>query len=340
MQVVVVCMSVLTPYPLERETPRYEVTVNAARKYLRRRDFLTYATQLVPEPIGSESWSLAWGYMRRFDDMLDSSAINKTQAMDLLESEKVIVDRFFSGEFTVGADAAPRHRWLAQFFANEERYYHGRALKVVKDLYESAWGDVSRRGVILTSKEMNELLYKKARSFFKLYFILSGFDLGGHIDDFSYLFGMGLGMLDDILDLAEDYEASYVNITREEMEALGVDLEPDDQDFLKRIIDAGYLTYKSKKILSLLIKARQLSRQVRSRYVRSFLLRLSEIFAGPILEERFLPGQKYFFRGGQLANMLLPHNESLAYRIGHRLMSVFLRYPQLSSYLFEVAATK
>ncbi|MCF2136557.1 MAG: hypothetical protein K9W43_04870 [Candidatus Thorarchaeota archaeon] len=330
----------MSPYPLERDTPRYEAVVNAARSYLRRRDFLTYATQLVPEPIGSESWSLAWGYMRRFDDMLDSGAINKTQAMNLLESEKVIVDRFFSGDHAVRVDAAPRHKWLAQFFANEEKYYEGRALKVVKDLYESAWGDVLRRGVILTSKEMNELLYKKARSFFKLYFILSGFDLGGYIDDFSYLFGMGLGMLDDILDLAEDYEANYVNITREEMEALGLDLEPDDQDFLKRIVDAGYLTYKSKKILSLLIKARQLSRQVRSRYVRSFLLRLSEVFAGPILEERFIPGQKYFFRGGSLANMILPKNESLAYKIGHRLMSVFLRYPQLSSYLFESVSSK
>ena len=92
--------------------------------------------------------------------------------------------------------------------------------------------------------------------------------------------------------------------------------------------------------MSLLIKARQLSRHVRSRYVRSFLLRLSEVFAGPILEGRFIPGQKYFFRGGRLANLLLPKNESLAYKIGHRLMSIFLRYPQLSSFVFEPQSTR
>ncbi|MHA1247093.1 MAG: hypothetical protein ACTSPE_07180 [Candidatus Thorarchaeota archaeon] len=334
------CMASVLTLPLPRESVHYEAVVNSARAYLRRRDFLTYATQLVPEPVGSETWTLAWGYMRQFDDMLDSAAINKTQAMNLLEDERVVVDRFFSGDFTIPPRAPIRHKWLSQFFDNERKFYHGDALKVVKDLYESAWGDVERRGVILSEREMRDLLYKKARSFFKLYFILSDFDLGGYIDEFSYLFGMGLGMLDDILDLAEDYSAGYVNITREEMEELGVDLDPEDEDFLKRIIDAGYLTYKSKKIMSLLIKARQLSRRVRSRYVRSFLLRLSEVFAGPILEGRFIPGQKYFFRGGRLANLLLPKNESLAYKIGHRLMSIFLRYPQLSSFVFEPQSTR
>ncbi len=321
--------------PLSRGHSRYVALVDSARAYLRRRDFLTYSTQLVPEPIGSETWTLAWGYMRKFDDMLDSPEINKAQAMTLLEGEKEVVERLFSGDFRVPRRAPARHHLLAQFFENERRYYSGRALRVVKDLYESAWGDVQRRGVILSESMMNRLLYKKARSFFKLYFILADWDLGGRIDQFSYLFGMGLGMLDDILDLADDYRAGYINITREEMEQLDVDLSPDDSAFLQRVINAGYLTLKAKKIMSLLIRARQLARTITSRYVRSFLLRLSEVFARPILEGKFFPGQKYFFKGGALAERLLPRNESLAYRVGHRLMSLFLRFPQIPAALFN-----
>jgi len=328
-------VAVSTSSPHTYGTTRYVATVNSARRYLRNRDFLTYASQLVPEPVGSETWSLAWGYMRRFDDMLDAPTLSKKAAFNLLEQERSIVEPGFAGDLEVSSDAPIRHRWLAQFFDNERKYYSGEALHVVKDLYESAWGDVERKGIVLSQRDMDKLTYKKARCFFKLYFILGDFDLGGHLDDFSYLLGMGLGMLDDILDVAQDYEAGYVNITREEMEALGVDLEPGDQDFVKQIIDAGYMTLKSKKILSFMLKARELTRCIRTPLISNFLLRLTEIFAAPILEERMVPGQRYFFKGGRLADFILPENESIAYKVGHKFIKFFLMYPQVISPFFK-----
>ena len=328
-------IAVSTSSPHTYGTTRYVATVNSARRYLRNRDFLTYASQLVPEPVGSETWSLAWGYMRRFDDMLDAPTLSKKAAFNLLEQERSVVEPGFAGDLEVSSNAPIRHRWLAQFFDNERKYYSGKALDVVKDLYESAWGDVERKGIVLSQREMDKLTYKKARCFFKLYFILSEFDLGGHLDDFSYLLGMGLGMLDDMLDVAQDYEAGYVNITREEMEALGVDLEPGDQDFVKQIIDAGYMTLKSKKILSFMLKARELTRCIRTPLISNFLLRLTEIFAAPILEERMVPGQRYFFKGGRLADFILPENESVAYKVGHKFIKFFLMYPQVISPFFK-----
>jgi hypothetical protein len=273
--------------------------------------------------------------MRQFDDMLDSSTLNKNGARELLMQERTIVEPGLVGDLQVTGDSPIRHHWLAQFFDNERRYYSGEALNVVKELYQSAWEDVERRGRLLSQKEMDSLLYKKAICFFKLYFILSGFDLGGRIDDFSYLLGMGLGMLDDILDAAQDYQSDYVNVTREELIALGVDLEPEDQGFLTRLIERGYLTYKAKRIMSVLLKARRMARHIRVPVVRAFLLRLTEIFAAPILEGRFVPGQRYFFRGGRLADMLLPDNESIAYRMGHSMIGVFLSFPQVFSSLFS-----
>ncbi|NHI84002.1 MAG: hypothetical protein EAX81_06850 [Candidatus Thorarchaeota archaeon] len=321
--------------PSPHGTARYVAVVNSARHYLRYRDFLTYASQLVPEPIGSETWSLAWAYMRRFDDMLDSPALNRNDAVSLLEHEREIVEPGFAGNLRVTHSVPIRHQWLAQFFDNERRYFAGAALPVVKDLYESAWEDAKRKGRVLSQKDMDLLLYKKARSFFKLYFILGNFDLGNHIDDFSYLLGMGLGMLDDILDLALDYKSGYVNITHEEMMALGIDLEPEDKGFLQHVIGSGYLTYRAKKIMSVLLRARKLTHHIRVPLVRRLLLRLTEIFAAPILENRFIPSQRYFFKGGHLADRLLPKNESIAYRIGHKLIGFFLMYPQVISVLFK-----
>ena len=321
--------------PVTMGSTKYLVTVNSARAYLRQRDFLTYASQLVPESRGSETWSLAWGYIRRFDDMLDSAHLKKTEAHDLLKKEEEIVRPGLEGSLRVSIDAPLRHRWLAQFFDNERRYYSGRALEVVQDLYESAWEDVDRRGKILSQEEMDRLLYKKARSFFKLYFILADFDLGNQLDALSYVLGMGLGILDDILDIAFDYESNYVNISREEMEMLGIDLQPDDKGFLNRVIRAGYLSYRAKRIMSFLLRARRLARRLRSNLVRTFILRLTEIFAAPIIEGRLIPGQQYFFKGGRLFNRILPRNESVAYKIGHKFIEFALMYPQTVTSFFR-----
>lgn len=315
--------------PALRASSVYTSTVNLARSYLRERDFLTYASQLVPEPLGSETWSLAWGYIRNFDDMLDAPGLTKAQAVAMLEGERNVVERGLAGDLQLDRTAPLRHRWLSQFFENEREFYGGEAIEVVMDLYQSAWGDVERKGVLMSQSDMDRLLYKKARSFFKLYFILSDYDLGGCIDELSYTLGMGLGMLDDLLDIKNDYDAGYINVTREEMDALGVGLGPDDRCFLDRILDAGYATLRAKKIMSLLLRARRLARQVRQRVVRTLILRLTEIFAAPILEGRLIPGQSYFFKGGRIADLILPDNESLAYKIGHRLIGLFLSVPQV-----------
>lgn len=319
-------------------TPRYTATVNSVRHYLRKRDFLSYAFQLIPEPVGSETWSLAWGYVRQFDDIIGSPTLTTNDALNLLEQEREIVESGFEGNLKVPHTAPIRHLWLAQFFDNERKYYGGEALQVVEDLYECAWSDVARKGKVLSQKDMDVLLYKKTRNFFKLYFILGDFDLRGYIDDFSYLLGMGLGMLDDVLDMVSDHEVGYVNITREEMESLGIDLEPEDKGFLERVIESGYQTLRAKKIMSVLLRARRLTRRVRVPLVRALLIRLTDIFAAPILEKKLIPGQRFFFKGSSLADRFLPENESTAYRIGHKFIRFFLMYPKVVSVFFRRAS--
>ncbi|MGQ4912883.1 MAG: DUF116 domain-containing protein [Candidatus Thorarchaeota archaeon] len=325
--------------PFTYGSSQYTATVNSVRHYLRNRDFLSYAFQLIPEPVGSETWSLALGYVRQVGDIISTPAMTKSDALDLLQQEREVVELGIEGDLRVRHTAPVRHSWLAQFFDNERKYYEGEALQVAEDLFECAWSDVERKGRFLSQKDMDELLYDKTRNFFKLYFILGDFDLEGQIDNFSYLLGMGLGMLDDILNMSTDYESGYVNITHEEMESLGIDLDPEDRDFLQRVMDSGYRTLRAKKIMSVLLRARRLTRHVRVPLVRALLLRLTEIFAAPILDERFIPGQRFFLKGRGLVNRLLPKNESLAYRIGHKLVRPLLMYPQLISFFFRGAST-
>ena len=324
--------------PFTYGTSIYTTTVNSVRHYLRKRDFLTYAFQLIPEPVGSETWSLASGYIRQFDDIIGSPTLTKNDALTILEQEQEIMELGFEGNLKVPRTAPIRHLWLAQFFDNERKYYGGEALQVVKILNECAWSNVSRKGKILSQKDMDIHMYKKTSNFFKLYFILGDFDLRGYIDDFSYLLGMGLGMLDDILDMVSDYEGGYVNITREEMESLGIDLEPEDKGFLQQVIESGYHTLRAKKIMSVLLRARRLTRYVRVPLVRSLLLRLTDIFASPILENKLIPGQRFFFKGSRMIDRFLPKNESIAYKIGHKFIRSVLMYPKLFSVFFRQAS--
>ncbi len=324
--------------PFTYGTSKYATTVNSVRHYLRGRDFLTYAFQLIPEPVGSETWSLAWGYIQQFDDIISSPTLTKNNALNILEQEQEILKLGFEGNLKVPHTAPIRHLWLAQFFDNERKYYGGEALQVVKNLYECPWSDVERKGKILSQKARDILLQKKISNFFKLYFILGDFDLRGHIDDFSYLLGMGLGMLDDVLDMVSDYKVGYVNITRDEMESLGIDLEPEDEGFLQQVIESEYQALRAKKIMSVLLGARELTQHIRVPLVRALLIRLTDIIAAPILENRLIPGQRFFFKGSSLVNRFLPKNEAIAYRIGHKFIRFFLMHPKVVSVFFGRAS--
>lgn len=319
----------------------YEYKVNTARSYLRKRDFLTYATQLIPEQIGSESWSLAWGYVREVDDIIDQPKISLERRMELLKREKEVILDSFNNEFVFRDGYPLRYLWLNQFLENEEKYYNGEVRPYIWELYESAKMDIMRRGKLLRQSEMNKLLYKKAGIFFKLYFKLSGFDLGPYFDEICELMGIGLGILDDMLDMLFDYRSGYYNVTIDELKKLGLDdLDPSDKEFVMKLVKRGYFKYKSFEIMKMFIRAREIARRMENKILRRFLLRLTEIFAAPIVEGRFLPGQKYLFKGGKLLDAILPHNETIAYRIGHKLVHWAMIFPQVAPNLFDAFMKK
>ena len=319
-------------YP--NECISYSFKVNSARKYLRFRDFLHYFSQMVPKRIGSETWSLAWAYIREIDDVIDRPRLSRRRQLEILDKEWEVVRKCFDNEYEFRSGEHLRYLWLQQFIDNVHRFYDKSIIYIIKELYESARMDAERRWIILNDGVMRNLLYKKAVCFFKLYFTLCGFK-DAYVDKIAEDLGIALGMLDDILDLVYDLRGGYINVTRDELERLGIEADPRDSRFIEELLRKGYFRIKGIEILRLLLRARKLAWRLRNELLRKLVLRLTEVFAAPILENRFIPGERYFFKGGRILLRLLPSNEEVAYRIGHRLIAYVLSFPQISSVLMK-----
>ncbi len=311
----------------------YDFKVNSARSYLRTKGFLHYGSQLVPNKIESETWSLVWAYIRRVDDLIDNPALSYEQRMKILLEESMVIEDSLNNRFEATPDKPIRHIWLNQFLVNEDRYYNGKARPIIRELYRSALMDVNRIGKLISRREMDLLLYRKAVNFFRLYFTLARFDMGRYLDDIAYNLGKALGSLDDVLDFQTDYESGYINVPKEDAEKLGI--TPTDKNIIDKLIGSEYLERKAKEIMGYLIKARKLAFRISNTIVRWLVLRLTESFAYPILKGNFVPGGKYFFRGGKLLLSILPRDEGLAYKIGNKLMRIALLIPQINLSLFN-----
>ena len=319
----------------------YTFRVISARKYLRLRDFLHYLSQLVPERVESETWSLAWAYIRNIDDVIDRPSLTTNAQQRILEEEWSLVKRLINNSGEVALESKNlRHHWLQQFIRNLYDHYdkdeRRKILEVVENLYQSAVLDAQRRWRILSEQEMRRLLYLKAVRFFELYFLLGRIKLQGYLTKLAELLGLGLGMLDDILDALYDWRGGYINLTLEDLEKTGIKVDPRDKLLLRAFIDQKVLHYKAAQILRLLLRARIIGWKIKDPLARNLILRLTEVFAAPILEGRFIPGSKYFFKGGKLIFKVLPRDEMLAYEVGHRMVKKLIRIPQLAPSLVKL----
>ena len=304
----------------------YYIAVETARRYLRKKDFLTYGSQLVPERVGSETWSLSWAYMRNIDNIIDKPSITRDQGLTILEGEREAEAAALNGNYVIKDWEPLRRLWLYYFAENVRKYYDERVIRVVWRLYKSAVDDMRRKFKILSRDEMKKLLYNKAVCFFKLYFLLSKFELNKLIDPLSDALGLALGLLDDFVDFIDDLRSGYVNLLLENNSHIrGTHL----RNVISEVLKSEYRRRISKQILLLLLKARQIGYTINNSVVRNLVLRLTEVFAAPIIEGRFIPGEKYFFKGGKILARILPRNEYAAYKIGHRLIALILQFPQL-----------
>jgi len=312
----------------------YNFKVNSARKFLRNRGFLHYGSQLIPEKIKSETWSLAWAYIREIDDIIDDPSISISQQLNILSKEIEVIEASLNNNYKIKLKQPLRYIWLNQFLENEEKYYKGSLMPIIKELYESALIDAKRRNKLLNNNEIKNLLHKKAVCFFKLYFAISNFNLEKYFDELAELLGLALGMLDDALDIIFDWKSGYINVSKDDFNKLGIEYDPKDKKIIDKLIEKGYYRIKSIEIMKFLLKARSIAWKLKNPLLKKLILRLTEVFSAPIIEGRFLPGEKYFFKYENLLLKILPENEEVAYNIGHKIINLALSIPQVSPRLF------
>lgn len=312
----------------------YNFKVNSARKFLRNRGFLHYGSQLIPEKIESETWSLVWAYIREIDDIIDDVGISTFQQLDILSKEIEIIEASLNNDYKIKSKQPLRYIWLNQFLENEEKYYKGSLMPIIKELYESAIIDAKRKNKLLNNNEMKNLLHKKAVCFFKLYFATSKFNLGKYFNELAELLGLALGMLDDALDIIFDWKSGYINVSKDDLNKLGIEFDPKDKKIIDKLIEKGYYRIKSIEIMKFLLKARSIAWKLKNPLLRKLIFRLTEVFSAPIVEGRFLPGEKYFFKYENLILKFLPENEEAAYNVGHKIINLALSIPQVSPKLF------
>lgn len=302
----------------------YDAAVCTARKLLRGRDFLHYGSQLIPERVESETWSMAWAYIREVDDVIDS--LGSIEAREVLRSEWGEVLRAAKGEAC--RSRLLRHAWLRFFLENLRQYYseaeREKVWRAIRELYWSALVDAARRGKSMGGREMLRLLKYKAVAFFRLYFTLGRLRMNGYEERVAELLGTALGLLDDLVDALYDLKMGYVNFTKAELWSL-------------RASGLGLvLRQRGRAILRLLMRARRIAEHISNSLARRVVLRLTEAFAAPVLEGRLIPGASYFLKGGSLLLRLLPDDERVAYEVGHKLIKAFLSVPQLTPALLAL----
>jgi len=319
--------------------PSYYFSVYSARKFLRKRDFLHYGSQLVPERLGSETWSMAWAYIREIDDIIDRN-IGCDKQLDILSREWSIYKDILDGSSLKVYEERIyiRHLWMTQFLENLFKYYDSEEQKIVLDsiekLYRSAVLDSKRRGKVLPLHKLLYLTKLKAVYFFKIFFILGRLNLNHYMDKISEFLGMGLGLLDDLIDLIYDWRINYINVSLEELRSAGLNV--NDKHLLSKILSNKDIFWKkSLQILRVLLSARILALQVKDPIARNLVLRLTEVFAAPILQGKPIPGSTYLFRGGKILMNILPEDEMKAYEIGHKIVRKVLAIPQISPMLVK-----
>lgn len=320
--------------------PSYYFNVCSARKFLRKRDFLHYGSQLVPEKLGSETWSMAWAYIREIDDVIDRN-ISCDKQLAILSREWSMYKDILNGNGLKvhGERVYVRHLWMTQFLENLFKYYNSDEQKIVLDsiekLYRSAVLDAKRKGKVLPLHKLLYLTRLKAVYFFKIFFILGRLNLNHYMDKISEFLGMGLGLLDDLIDLIYDWKIKYINISLEELRSAGLNIN-DEKLLSKILLNRNIFWKKSLQILKILLLARILALKVRDPIARNLVLRLTEVFAAPILQGKPIPGSTYLFRGGKILMKILPRDEMKAYEIGHKIVKKVLAIPQISPMLIKL----
>ncbi len=302
-----------------RKSKIYREAFQSASSYIRKQDFIHYFPIIAqPTDIGNECMAFLWAAIHCYDDLTDEIDLTLDQKDELHVNIYETAHEMYNNSFDIEKADGDLMKWLYFYIGNDLEYGFD-TYRYLRLLYESNVEDHERRGKIYTNKQLNKLIYKKAACGIKAMY---GFGL--RIDDVvGENLARALQIEDDLFDLEFDLSVGQINITKEDIDKFEIEL--DSPDLLSQLQAKGFYDYRATQVLQHIKIARKEAMKIEDSWTRKFSLTVSELIAAPILENRFVPGGKYYVKGGKILNFLLSKDEKKAYRIGHRLIKIFSR---------------
>ena len=296
--------------------PSYKFAVNSARKFLRNTDSFSYSSQLIPPRVGSETWSLAWGFVLDVYELLRNPMISREFAYDIINREISVVLDTYNNEYKFRLGHPTRYIWAKYFTNNLHAKYENSLRKNILSIYKDILN-----GLVNISRNFHRssLFRVRITDVLKLYFLLGKFDLDKYAHALAECLGLALSMLEDLINMLTTIKKKEGRFQLE-------------QEYIWERFSENNI-----HIIAFLLKARKLAKNLRSDLLRSLIFRLTEIAAKPLLVGKIVPWQNYIARIGRVLSLILPSNELIAYEIGHRLIRFLLNIPQLDPRLFKIA---
>ncbi len=305
----------------------YREAFQSASSYIRKQNFVHYLPVVVqPNDLGNESWAFIWAAIRHYDDLTDKQGLTLYQKDELHVDIYETAHEMYDNSFDVEKADSELMKWLCFYIQNDLEYEFG-TYRYLCLLHESNVEDHERRGKIYTNKQLSGIIHKKAACFFK---VIYSFGLSFN-DVVCENLGRALQIEDDVMDMEFDLSVGQINITKEDIDKFEIDL--GSPDLLSQLQVKGFYDYRATQVLQHIKIAREEAMKIEDSWTRKFSLMATELLAAPILENRFLPGGKYYVKGGKILNSLLPNNEKRAYHWGHRLIKLLSHFiPQCNHF--------
>jgi phytoene/squalene synthetase len=162
----------------------------------------------------------AYAYFRWLDDCFDEDALPKAESQRLIKRQKSILNASFRGE-TI-RDVSPEEGLLVDLVQKDPDQKSGLSV-FLHDMMAVMAFDASRRGRLISQKELDLYTYWLARSVTEALHYFIGHDSYSPQDDTRYLAVTAAHIAHMLRDTVEDAHAGYFNIPGEVLKADHID---------------------------------------------------------------------------------------------------------------------
>lgn len=194
--------------------------LNSARMYLRNIDLaFGYMASFPLKKTESDRYVLSWSVIRYLDCIIDSSATICSKQTALNRYMEITDDYILNGKL-------PNIETEVDSFMTEylklEKISTIKTIDCFRNILNSFKMDISRHDKILSWDEYDDYLIYRSDSVLELYYRLLFQRIDPWVKKLAHHYARVFQYVDDVLDFFDDIEIGQINITKNEMQKIGL----------------------------------------------------------------------------------------------------------------------